>query len=122
VGSKGVVHTNPHNSKCTLLPEENFPDQGGPPRTIPASGSSPTIADNDADVQILREWTNAIKGSGTTFSDFQRASRATEFVLLGNIATRVGRTLEFDPVSGRITNDDEADQWVHPRRRKGWEL
>ena len=122
VGSKGVVHCNPHNSKCRLLPGEKFPDQGGPPQTIPASGRTPTITDGATDLQVVREWTDAIKGGQGTFSDFDRASRPTEFLLLGNIATRVGRPLEFDPVSGRITNDRDADRWILPARREGWEL
>lgn len=47
---------------------------------------------------------------------------AVEFVLLGNIATRLGQPLEFDPVTGQITNHEAANQWIHPPRRKGWEL
>jgi hypothetical protein len=122
VGSKGVVHTNPHNSKCLILPEDKFPDQGGPPRTIPSSGRQPVVTDGEADLQVLREWTEAIKGGRGTFSDFNRAAPLTEFVLLGNIATRLGRPLEYDPVAGKITNDEEANRWIHPPRRKGWEL
>jgi hypothetical protein len=122
MGSKGIVHTNPHNSKCVILPEEKFPDQGGPPRTIPASGSKPIVTDGEADTQVVREWTDAIKGGRGTFSDFNRAAPAVEFVLLGNIATRLGQPLEFDPVTGQITNHEAANQWIHPPRRKGWEL
>jgi hypothetical protein len=122
VGSKGLVHTNPHNSKCVILPEEKFPDQGGPPRTMPPSASNPTITDSEADLQVLREWTDAIKGGRETFSDFNRAAPVTEFVLLGNIATRLGQPLEFDPVAGRITNNEEANRWIHPPRREGWAL
>jgi hypothetical protein len=122
VGSKGVVHTNPHNSKCMILPEEKFPDQGGPPRTIPSSSDQPVVTDGGADLQVVKEWTNAIKGGRGTFSDFNRAASVVEFVLLGNIATRLGRTLEYDPVAGKITNDEEANRWIHPPRRKGWEL
>ncbi len=29
---------------------------------------------------------------------------------LGNIAYRVGRTLEFDPVTMRVKNDEEANR------------
>lgn len=122
VGSKGLVHTNPHNSKCVILPEERFPDQGGPARTIPSSSDRPITADGEADLQIVREWTDAIKGGRGTFSDFNRAAPVTEFVLLGNIATRLGQPLEFDPVSGKITNNEEANRWIHPPRREGWAL
>jgi hypothetical protein len=70
----------------------------------------------------VREWTEAIKGGRGTFSDFNRAAPVVEFVLLGNIATRLGRPLEYDPVSGKITNDEEANRWIHPARREGWAL
>jgi hypothetical protein len=39
-----------------------------------------------------------------------------------NIATRLGQSLEFDPVSGKTTNNEEANHWIHPPRRKGWDL
>jgi hypothetical protein len=43
-------------------------------------------------------------------------------LLLGNICTLLGRALEFDPVTCRIVNDDEADRELRPARRTGWEL
>jgi hypothetical protein len=73
-------------------------------------------------LQVVREWTDAIRGGRGSFSDFNRAAPAVEFVLLGNIATRLGRPLEYDPVAGRITNDAEANLWIHPPRRAGWVL
>ena len=122
VGSKGVVHTNPHNSMCALLPEKDFPNQGGPPQTIPPSGRKPTITDAETDQQVVTEWADACKGGRVPFGNFEYASRAVEMILLGNIATLIGKPLEFDPATCRITNDDEADRAILPARRQGWSL
>jgi ActR/RegA family two-component response regulator len=122
VGSKGVVHTNPHNSMCALLPEKEFPNQGGPPQTIPASGPQPTISDGAADQQQVTEWADACKGGRVPFSNFDYAGPVTELLLLGNIATLTGKPLEFDPVACKITNNDEADRAIRPVRREGWSL
>jgi hypothetical protein len=43
-------------------------------------------------------------------------------LMLGNIATMTGQSLDFDPVSGSIINNAEADKYIRPARRKGWEL
>jgi len=122
VGSKGIVHTNAHNSKCALLPERDFPNQGGPPQTIPASGAQPTISDGAADQQQFTEWADACKGGRVPFSNFDYAAPATELLLLGNIATLIGEPLEFDPVACKITNNAEADRAIRPVRREGWSL
>ena len=122
VGSKGIVHTNPHISKCALLPEKDFPDQSGPPQMIPSSGRRPTLTDRETDVQVVREWTDACKGGRKPFSNFDYAAPPTELMLLGNIATLIGKPIEFDPVAGRITNNDEADRSIFPPRRESWAL
>jgi hypothetical protein len=110
VGSKGVVHTNAHNSSCALLPESDFPDSGGPPRKLPHVESH------------QQEWFRACKGQGGTLSNFDHAGPAIELLLLGNVATLVGQALEFDPVACKIVNNAEADALLRPKYREGWSL
>ena len=110
VGSKGVVHTNAHNSVCTLLPESDFPNQGGPPQSLPRAGSHE------------REWAQACKGGPTPLSNFDHSGPAMELMLLGNVATLVERPLEFDPVACNIPGDAEADAALRPPHREGWAL
>jgi hypothetical protein len=43
-------------------------------------------------------------------------------ILLGNVATRVGKKIEWDGENMRCTNAPEADQYIKPEFRKGWEL
>jgi hypothetical protein len=109
VGSKGMVHTNMHNSECALLPLADFPQQGGRPQRLPRSGSHE------------REWVNACLGRGPRpMSNFDYAGPVLELLLLGNICTQLGRAIEYDPVAGVILNDDEANRALRPPRRDGW--
>jgi predicted dehydrogenase len=111
VGAKGLVHTNMHNSECALLPLDRFPNQSGPPKRLPHSGSHE------------REWVNACRGEGPKpFSNFAYAGPVIELMLLGNICTLLGRPIEFDPVAGKIPNDEEANGALNPPRREGWEI
>jgi len=110
VGSKGVVHTNAHNSVCALLPEKDFPNAGGSPRRFPhVRGHEP-------------EWVAACKGGPAPLSNFEHSGPAIEMLLLGNIATLVGKTIEFDPVTCKIAGNDEADRALRPPHREGWAL
>jgi hypothetical protein len=43
-------------------------------------------------------------------------------VLLGNVAFRSGKKLEWDPKKLRATGAPEADQFIDYRYRKGWAL
>ena len=44
-------------------------------------------------------------------------------MLLGTVAYRVGKKLEWDPVNMKATNAPEADQFLQRDvYRKGWEL
>ncbi len=110
VGSRGVVHTNAHNSMCALLPEKDFPNTDGPPQKLPRSGSHE------------REWLAACRGGPAAISHFDHSGPAVEMLLLGNVATWRGQPLEFDPIGGKIVGDDEADGALRPPRREGWSL
>lgn len=110
VGSKGVVHTNAHNSACHLLPERDFPDSGGPPHSFPhVEGHQ-------------REWVAACKGGPAPLAGFDHSGPAIELMLLGNVASLVNRSVEFDPVACKIVGDDEADRALRPAHREGWAL
>jgi hypothetical protein len=41
---------------------------------------------------------------------------------LGNIALRLGRKLNWDPVAERFVNDDEANRLISKPMRGGWHL
>ena len=110
IGSKGMIHSTGHNMSFSLLPEDKFKGFEGPPRSLPRTRGHE------------REWLDACKGGPPAMSNFDYAGRLAEFVLLGNVATLVGETIEFDPVTMKIENDAEADQALTHAYREGWSL
>jgi hypothetical protein len=110
IGTKGMIHSTGHNMSFTLLPEDKFKDFEEPPRSLPRTRGHE------------REWLDACKGGPKAMSNFDYAGRLAEFVLLGNVATLVGETIEFDPVAMKIENNVEADQALTHTYREGWSL
>ena len=53
---------------------------------------------------------------------FGHAGPMAEALLLGNVALKVGRRIEWDPVKFQVTNCPEANQYVRREYRKGWTL
>jgi hypothetical protein len=46
----------------------------------------------------------------------------TETPLLGNIAMRTGKVLDWDGPNLKITNDEAANRYLHRDYRDGWTL
>ena len=97
-------------AKHQLLPEKDFAGFERPAPTIPRSPGH------------HEEWLAACKTGKPTSADFQYSGWLTEANHLGNVAYRVGRKLEWDPVGLRAKNAPEADPLIHRRYRKGWTL
>ena len=74
----------------------------------------PRVAGEEDDEGALHhlEWIAACKGEGKTFSDFDYAGPMTEAVLLGNVALRTGKRIEWDAENLRVTNAPEAAQFI----------
>ncbi len=45
-----------------------------------------------------------------------------EQMLLGLVAHRAEKRLEYDPATGRVTNANEANDYLKRTYRKGWPL
>jgi hypothetical protein len=77
------------------------------------------------------EWIDACKGKGNgvvhgtsskTHCDFDYSGTMIEQMLLGLVAHRAGKKLEYDPATGRVTNSSEANDWLKRPYRSGWTL
>ena len=69
------------------------------------------------------EWLLAVSGQKPLDypkSRFAYAAPMTESILLGNIALRMGRRLEWDGANMRFKNVPDADQYVTKEYRAGW--
>jgi predicted dehydrogenase len=87
------------------------------------AGPAITLArNNGGDAGMKREWVAAINGGPRPFSNFDYAAQFTETMLLGNVAMRVGKRLEWDGPNMKVTNAPEAAQFIQPEYRKGWSL
>ena len=104
VGDKGMVLSD--YGKHMLLPEDKFKDFTRPPESIPKS------------LGHHQEWIHACKTGDPTTCNFEYAGWLTEANHLGNVAYRVGKKLEWDPVALKATNAPEADKFIKREYRE----
>ena len=94
-----------------LIPESRMKAYGRPPRRLPRS------------VGHYREWIDACRGGPAGGSDFvKHTGLLTEVCLLGNVALRAGKPLLWDGQAMRVTNDEDANRYLHREYRNGWSL
>jgi len=68
------------------------------------------------------EWIEACKGGAPAGSNFDYSGPLTEMVLLGNLAMRSGKRIEYDAANMKVTNVPEANQYIRREYREGWSL
>lgn len=116
IGSKGTLLTRTWHGgesakdRFVLLPREKFADYEMPTPSLPRVRSH------------HQEWIDACRGQGKTLSNFGYASVLTESLLVGNLALRVGKDLQWDATRMIAVNCPEADQFIKPHFREGWHL
>jgi hypothetical protein len=69
-----------------------------------------------------RQWLRAIRGEGETVSNFTVSGPLNEFLMLGNVATLVGQPFTYDPVTGKVVDNEAAQAAPHQDYRDGWML
>jgi len=70
----------------------------------------------------MRDWVRACKGGDASCSDFSITAPFAEWMTLGVIAFRVPGKLAWDSRNQLFTNSAEANKYVKPEFRKGWDL
>ena len=55
-------------------------------------------------------------------SDFSYASRLTEMALLGVLAQKTQKAVEWDSENMRVTNDEGLNEYIREPVRRGWEM
>jgi predicted dehydrogenase len=112
IGEKGKILSGCYGERPRLLPESSMADYKRPDPTIPR------VPDNSPHQDFIR----ACKGGPAPCSNFDISGPFTETVLLGNLALRVGKTIEWDSRKMRVKNVPDADQYIHGHYRKGWKV
>jgi Oxidoreductase family, NAD-binding Rossmann fold/Oxidoreductase family, C-terminal alpha/beta domain len=110
VGSKGYLGTSGRGEGVGLIPGSRWAEYQLPPRTLTRSPGH------------QRDWLRACKGGEPACSNFSVAGPYTEWMVLGAVATRVEGKLLWDAKKMEFTNNREANKYVKPVFRKGWEL
>jgi predicted dehydrogenase len=110
VGDSGKILCGFNGANPKLIPASKMNSFQPPPKTLPRSPGNE------------REWLDACKGGKEKpGGNFEFEGKVTETLLLGNVASRSGQKLGWDPAALKVTNAD-AQKFVQPERRKGWEL
>jgi hypothetical protein len=68
------------------------------------------------------DFIQACKGGMAPCSNFDVSGPFTEMALLGNVALRLGKKIEWDPVNLKCPGTPEADAILHPTFREGWKV
>jgi predicted dehydrogenase len=74
----------------------------------------------DADKRHHLEWIESCKTGQPSYSNFDIAAYLTEIILLGCVAMRVGKKLEWDGPGMQARNAPEAARFVRREYRDGW--
>jgi predicted dehydrogenase len=108
VGEKGMLLSDYDSHK--LLPESRYADFKPPAPYIPDS------------IGHHNEWIAACKTGSPTTCNFDYSGALSETALLGNVAYRTGKRIEWDSVNLKATHCPEAASYVQREYRKGWSL
>jgi hypothetical protein len=112
IGSKGKLMCGCYARNPRLIPEEKMKAYQRPAKTIPR-----------VDIPHEMDWVLACKGERPACSNFDYSGPLSEVVVMGNLAIRTGKPIEWDGENMKVTNNvPEADQLVNTPYRQGWKL
>src|SRR5690606_8369156 len=77
---------------------------------------------SDLDVPHVESFATAIREGGRPDTPMEEGHKSAILCHLGNITTRLGRSVNFDPATQRITGDDEAAAMMGREYRAPWTL
>jgi hypothetical protein len=80
--------------------------------------SIPRVPDNSPHKDFIR----ACKGGPAACSNFDISGPFTEMALLGNVALRLNKKIEWDSANLKCPNAPEADALIKSTPRAGWKV
>jgi hypothetical protein len=113
IGSKGYLFSpDDYGSHQELYPKDKFAGFKKPDKTLPRGTGD-----------HYKDWINACTGGEPAMANFDYAGQLTEFVLLGDVALRIGKKIEWNGEEMKATNcEKEAAPFIKREFREGWKL
>lgn len=109
VGDKGRIIAEFRGEKPVLIVDNKI---------VPETAASVQQKEQNRD----EAWINAFKNKTESPGSFVYAGPVTETILLGAVALRAGKKVEYDSANMKITNIPDANKFLTREYRKGWEL
>jgi hypothetical protein len=110
VGTKGKLLHDTYGLRPRLLPTSLHASVGKPLQKLAR------IPGEDHEMN----WVGAAKATTQASSPFEYAAKLTEVMLLGVVALRAGRKIEYDGAAMRVTNVAAANDFLQRAPRTGW--
>jgi len=110
IGDKGTMMCEGWGGSPRIIPETKMKEYKLPPKTIPRSKGH------------HRDWLDACKGGPAASANFDHSGPMTEVILLGNVALRTGKKLQWDGRNMKATNCPEAEEYIRPEYHNGWTI
>ena len=110
VGEKGAIQCDGAGGAPRLFPESLRASTAKPAASIARSNGH------------HRDWIDACKGGAPASSHFGYGARLTEIALLGVLAVRMKKRIEWDAENLRAMGLTEADAIIRGSYRAGWEI
>jgi predicted dehydrogenase len=113
IGDKATIVSNTYAGTVRITPESTMQEvlQARIPKTYSRVKGG-----------HFEEWIRACKGGEMCGSNFDYSGPFTETVLLGNLAIRTKRRLEWDGEKMEVTNFADANRFVTKEYQSGWRI
>jgi predicted dehydrogenase len=108
IGDKGKFLFNRSSTKFKTTPLNLLEDVMDTPVTIARTQSED------------HEWLESMKSGTPALSNFANSGPFTETVLLGNLAIRLGKKIDWNGAEMKATNAPEAEVIIRREYREGW--
>jgi hypothetical protein len=111
IGSNATVVATPYYESVRIIPETKMKEltPGFPTKTLRRVKGG-----------HFAEWLTACRGGAAAGSNFEYSARLTELCLLGNVAVRARRAIEWDRVAMSVTNFQEGNKYLTKEYRAGF--
>ncbi len=122
VGEKGRMFFGRSRQDWVFKPDALGTDFPAPPKTLARVPGGTQDGKGEDGGGPYVEWLSAIKTGTPALSNFASSGPFSETVLLGNLALRLGKRVEWDAKKMVAKNAPAAAPLIRRAYRKGWEL